>query len=362
MQIWTRDEWPDFRHDPDRTEAPLARFSARLGAVEGLQASLTPEERQEVFLRAVTGEALASFAIEDVTLAAAEIEASVVASLKHRAGAAGEGAPRKRSDAIAELMLEARQGQGALTGERLCHWHELLFHGIEIEDKGRWRSFPMEIVRGVTGRREDVLYTAPPPEAVPSEMARFLEGLAADRRPVPIRAAIAHLWFESIHPFSDGNGRIGRALIEHVFAAGQGALPFSLSRQIEADKRGYYAALQAGRQVSGGSVDATPFVLWLLERLCDGVAEAEAEARFLVRRNAFFTRHPDLPERAERVLRRLFAEGPARLEQGLSAGPWGKIARVSPATATRDLTDLENRGILKRGPGGGRATRYYLTY
>lgn len=356
MQIWNTPAWPQFRHDPALTEAPLARVMARLGTIDGLHAGLAPADRQEIFLRAVTGEALASFAIEGAPLSPAEIEASVVASLAHR-----QIPPQRRTDAIAELMLEARTGTAPLTAATLQHWHRLLFHGVEVEEPGQWRSFAMEIVRGPSGRPEDVLYAAPPPERMEAEMTRFLAWLAADESPLPLRAALAHLWFESIHPFADGNGRIGRAIIEHVFAT-EAALPFSLSRQIEADKRGYYAALQAGRRLAGDHVDATPFVLWLLERLDAGVVEAGQEARFLVRRNAFFLAHGALPDRPLAVLRRLFAEGAARVDQGLSAGPYGKIAKVSPATATRDLAELETRGVLIRAPGGGRSTRYLIRW
>ncbi|MDP1578030.1 MAG: Fic family protein [Cypionkella sp.] len=197
------------------------------------------------------------------------------------------------------------------------------------------------------------------PIGVPSNMQELLSSLESDDRPVPIRAAVAHLWFESIHPFSDGNGRIGRALVEDVFAQ-DAALPFSLSRQIEADKLGYYRALQAGRTVSGGHIDATPFVLWFLERLTAGISEAEAEARFLVARNGFFLRFPGLPPRSEKVLRRLFAEGAQRVSEGISASPFAKMAGVSLATATRDLAELEARGAILRGTEGGRSTRYML--
>lgn len=355
MQIWQSPAWPRFRHDPALTEAPLARFSARLGAISGLHAALTPAERREAFLRAVTHEAVASFAIEGATLPAAQIEASVVASLAHRGAE-----PQRRSDAIAALMLEAREPTGPLTAERLQHWHALLFHGIEIEDKGRWRRFPMVITRSASAGRETVLYQAPPPEEVPAMMADFLNALARDDQPLPIRAALAHLWFESIHPFSDGNGRLGRALVEQVFAR-NAALPFSLSRQIEADKRGYYDALQAGRRIAGEHIDATPFVLWFLDRLTAGVDAAMRDARFLVARNAYFLRLAPLPARAESVLRRLFSEGEARVAQGISAAPYARIAGVSPATATRDLAELESLGALRRGPEGGRSTRYLLT-
>ena len=355
--IWQSPLWPNFFHDPKRTEAALSAFTLRLGTVAGLQEALSPDEQREAFLRALTREAVASFGIEGVTLSATEIEASVIASLAHRGAE-----PQRRSDAVADLMLEARTGQGALTESRLHHWHRLLFHGVELEEKARWRSFEMVIVKSARAGREEVLYTAPPPDQVPGDMVDFLGWLnGPSDLPTPVRAALAHLWFESIHPYSDGNGRVGRAIVEHVFARDV-AMPFSLSRQIEADKRGYYAALQAGRQTGQGGIDGTDFVLWFLDRLSAGVAEAEADARFLVRRNRYFLRVMPLPPRAEMVLRRLFAQGQGRVDQGLSAGPYARIAGISPATATRDLAELEAMDALLRGPEGGRSTRYLLAY
>ena len=353
--IWQSPLWPRFIHDPQRTETALAAFALRLGRVVGLQDALSPDERREAFLRSITREAVASFGIEGVTLSEQEVAASVVASLAHRGSD-----PLRRSDAVADLMLEARQGQDPLTVARLHHWHALLFHGIELEEKAQWRSFEMVIVRSAKAGREEVLYTAPPPEHVPVDMAKFLDWLHLDDAlPTPVRAALAHLWFESIHPYSDGNGRVGRAIVEHVFARDM-ALPFSLSRQIQADKRGYYAALQAGRQLGAGGIDGTDFVLWFLDRLHAGMAEAEADARFLVGRNRYFLQFKTVAPRAEKVLRRLFAEGPDRVAQGLSAGPYARIAGVSLATATRDLTEMEAVGALRRGPEGGRSTRYLL--
>ena len=355
MDIWQTSAWPNFRHDAAATEGPLAEFSARLGSIKGLQMALSAEERRETFLRAVTNEAVASFAIEGAALRAEDIEASVVASLAHRGVE-----PQRRSDAIATLMLEARDGKGALSEDRLFHWHQLLFHGVDLEDKGRWRSFPIVIVRGAWAGKEEVLYSAPPHGRVASMMQAFLTSLESDSRPVPVRAALAHLWFESIHPFSDGNGRIGRALVEYIFAQ-DAALPFSLSRQIEADKQGYYRALQAGRKAVGDYIDGTAFVLWFLERLTAGIIEAEIEARFLVARNGYFVRFANLPQRGAKVLRRLFAEGPRRVSEGISAGPYAKIAGVSLATATRDLAELETLGAICRGTEGGRSTRYLLS-
>lgn len=246
---------------------------------------LGPEDREGMRLHQIVQEVVASFGIEGVSLDAAQIEASVVASMAVR----DKGPFSRRSDAIAEVMLAARQGRAPLTADRLKDWHRLLFTGIEVEDRGDWRRHDIEIVRSAVAGRDDVLFRAPPPDRLEAEMADFLGWLnTPSQTPLAIRAALAHLWFETIHPFSDGNGRLGRAVIEHVFATGR-ALPFSLSRQIEREKRAYYTALQAGRREAQGRVDATAFVLWFLECLARAAGHARSEIGFLLRRNHYLT-------------------------------------------------------------------------
>ena len=282
-----------------------------------------------------------------------EIEASVIASLKHK----DRTALGRRSDAIVELMVAARQAEGPLTKGTLWEWHRLLFFGIEVEDLGRWRQFEIEIVRSAAAGSNDILYKAPPPDEVDAEMVAFIDWLNdKPELPVPIVAAIAHLWFESIHPFSDGNGRVGRALIEYVFASRSRALPFSLSRQIEKDKKAYYAALQEGRKVGRRAIDATAFIVWFLDTLKSAADAGRDEAQFLVRRNQFFLQFSDvISERQMSVLRTLFAQGEGRLKQGLSAKSYSKIAKVSGPTATRDLGAMERTGALRRSESGGRS-------
>lgn len=357
--IWQSPLWPNFICDSTRTELPLARALEAVGEIQGLQAGLEEGDQQQLRLGRIIDEALASFSIEGVSLNAAEIEASVIASLRHR----NQAPPSRRPDAIAELMLEARDYQGPLDEPALFAWHNLLFYGVEIEDRGRWRSFELEIVRSAQAARQDeVLYRAPPPERLEGEMAAFLAWLArpADSHPA-IRAALAHLWFESIHPFSDGNGRIGRAIIDHVFAR-ERALPFSLSRQIEREKKAYYEALQAGRREGQGGIDATPFVEWFLHCLLRAAEASRKEALFLTRRNAFFTRFgPVLNARQEKALRLLFAQGPERLAEGISARSWRRMTGAASATASRDLAGLAEAGILTQGEGAGRSTLWHLT-
>jgi Fic family protein len=355
-QIWTLPSWPQFHYETAELEPLLVEVAELLGRVKGLHAGLSPKERERIILMEITQEALHSFSIEGIRLDPNEIEASVVASLsaRNRAGVS------RRSDAVVQIMIEARDPLIELDQKRLFSWHQLLFQGTEQEEVGQWRSFDLNIVKSARADREEILYTAPPPDKLEIDMTNWFDGL---ERPVvrstPIHAALMHLWFESIHPFSDGNGRIGRTIIEHIFAR-SGALPFSLSRQIEADKKAYYAALQAGRAVQDGKICATPFVRWFLETMIKAAERGLDEAKFLIQRNQFFMTHTSLRPRQEAVLRRLFQEGAERIAIGLSAKAYGKIAKTSPATTTRDLNEMVQKGVLNRNEQGGRSTWYSL--
>ncbi len=358
-QVWQSKYWPKFTYDHERVEPYLATSSHMVGEIAGLIVGLPDTDREEFHLSQIAQEVISSFGIEGVPLDETEIQASIVASLKHR----DRRAITRRSDAVVELMAAARSTKGRLSANILYDWHRLLFFGIEVEDLGRWRRFDLEIVRSAVAGSNDVLYKAPPPERLEQEMTVFLTWLAQDQEaPVPIKAALAHLWFESIHPFSDGNGRIGRALIEFVFAQ-KGALSFSFSRQVERDKKAYYHALQAGRKEGRGGIDATEFVIWFLQTLENAAVFAREEAQFVLRRNRFFLRFgSQLNARQEHVLRKLFEQGQARVDLGISAKTFRKISGASTATATRDLLSMEDFGALKRSEAGGRSTVYWLSY
>lgn len=356
-EIWESTHWPDFTYDRAGLGPLLLQFSEAVGEVRGLHAGLTHDERQEIILRELTRETVHSFAIEGVKLNEAEIQASVVASLADRTLSQAS----RRSDNIVAMLRDARQGRVPLTEDRLFAWHRLLFEKSGLEDVGQWRSFEMVIAKSDIAGRDDILYKPVPAARVSGNMERFLDWINAEyNEPAAAKAAIAHLWFESIHPFSDGNGRIGRALIEHVFAQ-TAVLPFSFSRHVEAEKAAYYDALQAGRKEGRGGIDATQFVQWFLQALMSGVDAAKLEGRFLAMRNRFFMQFSDrLSDRQVSVLQRLFVEGAERVGQGISAKAYVKIAKVSSATATRDLADMELKRVLSRSESGGRSTRYLL--
>lgn len=349
--IWTSAAWPNFTYDPAATEGLLAEFSEYLGEARGLHAGLSDAERRDIKLRGFTDEVVSSFAIEGESLDTDAVRNSVI-----KAQISGDiNQAVSRFDAIIEMMLDARNGALPIDERRLCNWHRLLFHGIEVEDLGQWRGFEMVIDNPNAGGT----YQPVPAEFIAGDMADFIAWMNEPSTiPTAIRAALAHLWFASVHPFSDGNGQIGRGIIDYVFA-GSGALPFSLSQQIQRDPQAYFEALQAGRQESRGAIDATPFVVWFLGALIRGAKDALQSARFLNARNQFLQRVAgSLSARQEGVLRQMFAMGPQRVSEGLSARSYAEIGQVASATATRDLTALVDAGVLVAGERGGRSQRY----
>lgn len=353
-EIWDHPAWPNFDYDALALESSLADWAQALGQVQGRISALAHDDQTEIETMIRTREALASFGIEGVTLNPKEMQASIAASLAMRTSSS----PERRSDAIAELMKHARQDH-PLDEAVLFKWHNLLFQGIELEDKGRWRRFEIEIAKSAVAGRTEVLFRPIPAKDIADNMTIWLQSLKNKKRPAIIHAGIMHLWFESIHPFSDGNGRIGRAIIDHIFARAGGPLPFSLSQQIEKDKQSYYDALQAARLPRGDVIDATPFLAWLLETGQRAAAVANGQIGFLLSRNHFFNQH-QLSPRADTVFRKLFAQGPERVELGITPRSYVKIAKCSPATATRDLLKMVQLGVLRKGEDKGRSQNYLI--
>ncbi len=222
----------------------------------------------------------------------------------------------------------------------------------------------MQVVSGAVGH-EQVQFEAPPSSRIPAEMARFIQwfndtmpGGSKEIRKAAVRSAIAHLYFESIHPFEDGNGRIGRALSEKVLSQGLGRPALlSLSRAIEAKRRDYYDALKESQQ----SNDVTPWVTWFVNMVLEAQAQAEELIDFTLKKTRFFDRVRDqLNDRQIQILRRMLEEGPDGFEGGMSAKKYMTITGASKATATRDLQDLAEKNILIL-TGSGRSTRYQIS-
>ena len=263
-----------------------------------------------------------------------------------------------------------------MTVERLNGWHEQLFQRDRfVNDIGRLRTStePMQVVSTKRGEITNVHFEAPPSSRVPQEMSVLIDwirrtgpgGEEAQTLQTPARAALVHLKFETIHPYSDGNGRIGRALADYVVAQNPilSRAPFSMSRVIQSDKDTYYSSLQSAQSNSltnaEGKIDVTPFVGWFIKTMEQAIDQSANLARHINARNRYFEKYSaQLNERQLKALKDLFERGPARLDEGLSSRRYRRTTGASRQTASRDFSDLVKKGALLPPTGAGPSTRY----
>jgi Fic family protein len=370
MYVWQSQDWPSWRVD-DRAIQP-ALVAARLaqGEMLGMAQTLELIERGRHGVEAWTSEALATARIEGESL---ELH-SVRASAARRLGLTDRADPARRqarTEATLDVVEAAtHRPEQPLSAQMLFDWQAALFptgrSGVRPIASGRWRDHtdPMQIVTPRLGKPDLVHYEAPPSERVPAEMARML-GWFNDPEPMDglVRAAIAHAWFEAIHPFEDGNGRIGRALAERAVVRDQPASArlFSLSDALWLHRKDYYAELEA--LTGSPRLDATRWASWFLDRLRDAFVESVSRMQAAVARQRFHRdiegRHPALSRTQRKALDRLFEAAPDEFTAGLSTRAYVSLTGVSRATAYRELTALVECGLLEVF-GQGRATRYRL--
>lgn len=357
---WQQKDWPNFRYDTEGIEGALFDFATRAGRISGMLEGLTKTEQTEAVINLMVAEAIKTSEIEGEYLSRND----VMSSIKRNLGIHPNLPPTRdlRAQGIAELMLAIRNNFSTPLSEKmLFSWHAMLFKGSTHLTIGAWRthSEPMQIVSGALGR-EVVHFEAPPSRQVPDEMNRFITWYNASEmeltKPV-IRAAIAHLYFESIHPFEDGNGRIGRAIAEKALSQNlERPILLSLSRSIESNKKVYYEQLQRAQR----SNDITDWIAYFAQTIQEAQIEAEHEITFTLKKARFFDTHKGkFNPRQEKAIKRMLEEGPQGFEGGMNARKYVSITGASSATATRDLHDLVKKGIFK-AVGGGRSSRYEL--
>ena len=320
-------------------------------------------ERDGLTIELISQEVVDSSAIEGEILDRASVQSSLA---RHLGFAADQRRATAAEAGAAELMADVYRNHAAPLDDRtLFAWHAMLMNGRRnIADIGRYRTHEdaMQIVSGAL-HAPRVHFEAPPSEAVSMEMSRFIEwfNASAPSSPSPLpaitRAAIAHLWFESIHPFEDGNGRIGRAIAEKALAQSLAAPTLTaLAETIHRHRKAYYAALQRASQ--SNEVDA--WLAWFADIVIEAQARTITRIRFLIDKTHLLDRlRGQINERQEKALLRLFREGPDGFEGGLSAGNYRTITGAALATATRDLADLVEKGALIRS-GERRYARYRL--
>ena len=341
----------------------LATVRYRQGRLLGRMEALAFDLRQEAVLQTLTEDVLQSSDIEGEKLDTEQVRSSLARHLGIDIG--GLGRVDRNVEGMVWMMLDATGCYHLpLTVERLWGWHALLFpdgySGLRRIVTGAWRddrTGPMQVVSGPVSH-EQVHFEAPPAERLDQEMKRFLEWFnASGEMDGVLRAGLAHLWFVTIHPFDDGNGRIARAIADMALARSERSSQrfYSMSSQIRKERIGYYRILEVTQQ---GSTDISLWMYWFLDclkRAIDGAGTTlDAvfdKARFRERVAGFA-----LNERQHYVLTRLL-DG---FEGKITTSKWGKLAKCSQDTALRDITELIERGILLRNPGGGRSTSYDL--
>jgi Fic family protein len=361
--IHQRAEWPRFRWDESAFAAQLAAVHQRRRVLLEAMATLGFEVRQETVLSVLVQDVQKSSEIEGEKLDPGQVRSSIA----RRLGMDVAGLPVADRDVegVVEMMLDATQRfEESLTKERLFAWHASLFptgrSGMSPIVVGAWRDDtqgPMQVVSGPIGR-ERVHYEAPAANRLEAEMDAFLDWFERESLDPVLKAAIAHLWFVTIHPFDDGNGRIARAIMDMALARFDGTSQrfYSVSAQIHREKRAYYDILERTQKAS---LDVTQWVQWFLECLDQALEAAEGILSVVRAKARFWEVHAGTPlnDRQRKVLNRLLDGFDGKLQ----TAKYAKLAKCSTDTALRDLTDLLQKGMLTRDENAaGRSTSYGL--
>lgn len=356
-------DWPKLTWDAGKLSAVLADVRHRQGRLLGRMEGLGFRLRSEAKLSTLTADVVKSSAIEGEKLDAEEVRSSIARRLGLEfAGAAVAG---RDVEGIVEMMLDATQNFAQpLTTERLFGWHAALFptgrsgmHRIKV---GAWRPVEagaMQVVSGPIGR-EKVHFEAPSAEKLDQEMNSFLEWFEAANGVDPVvKAGVAHFWFVTIHPFEDGNGRIGRAIVDLELSRADGTAErfYSMSSQIEAERKEYYLQLEHGQR---NGLDVTLWLEWFLGCLSRAIAKADETLSGVLRKARLWEKVNLQPvnERQRKVINRLL-DG---FEGKLTSSKYAKLVKCSEDTALRDISALVERGVLVKNEAGGRSTSYKL--
>ncbi|ALV61149.1 Fic family protein [Burkholderia cenocepacia] len=359
--IWESADWPAWRFDLAALATPLADVSRAQGMLAGRLADIGLALRDEASLAALTDDVVKTSAIEGENLNVASVRSSIARRLGVDIGAL---APVDRHvEGVVDMVLDATTHSAApVTEARLFGWHAALFptgySGLSRITVGGWRSDasgPMQVVSGPIGRQR-VHFEAPPAARLTHEIGRFLAWLnAPPAEPLLIRAGLAHLWFVTLHPFDDGNGRIARALGDLVLARADRSPQrfYSLSAQIQRERNAYYDVLERTQR---GSLDVTEWLAWFLNTLGRAIDHAHTTLDAVLIKARFWQRYAGVAmnERQIKVMNRLL-DG---FEGKLTTTKWAALAKCSQDTALRDITELVERGMLRRSSSGGRSTSY----
>ena len=361
--IWQATDWPNWRYDLAALAQSLADVSRAQGLLMGRLADVGMALRDQASLSALTEDVVKTSEIEGEQLNVESVRSSIARRLGVDIGAL---APVDRHvEGVVEMVLDATANCNAqVTRDRLFGWHAALFptgySGLVRINVGGWRdaaSGPMRVISGPLGRQR-VHFEAPSADRLHSETERFLNWAnSASNEPPLIKAGLAHLWFVTLHPFDDGNGRIARAVGDLFLARADGSPQrfYSLSAQIQRERKAYYDILERTQKQS---LDVTEWLAWFLDTLHRAVDQAQHTLDAVLAKTRFWQRWATTPlnERQVKLVNRLL-DG---FEGKLTSSKWAAIAKCSPDTALRDINELLARGVLRKSEAGGRSTNYEL--
>lgn len=363
LYLYQREDWPNFNWGDDKIINPLAEVRNLQGRILGRMESLGFELRQEATLETTILDVLKSSEIEGEILNQAQVRSSIV----RRLGMEWAGAiPSDRDvDGIVEMMLDATQNcYDPISAERLFDWHASLFptgrsgmHKIRVADWRLDEAGPMLVVSGTLGK-EKVHFQAPDAAVVPYEMDRFIEWFNSRIELDGIlKAAVAHLWFITIHPFADGNGRIARALTDMLLARADNSKQrfYSMSSQIHKERTQYYEILERSQK---GQIDITHWLLWFLNCLKNAILSSDSVLDKVWFKADFWKKHNGvmMNERQHQMINKILDH----FEGKLTSDKWAKLCKCSKDTAIRDINDLIEKKIICKEDAGGRSTHYVL--
>lgn len=372
MYIWQHPNWPEFTYNLSEVEDILYRYALETGIMTGAFSQVSTALQNDAIVDLMIAEATKTSEIEGEKLVYDDLRSSIRNQLGIDTSISRNQDPR--AFGIAQLLISNRNTfQAPLTKEMLFEWHKMVISDPSqrqrLIDIAKWRSpetDPMQIISGPIGR-EIVHYEAPPSVRVDGEMDRFISWFN-ETDPLrgtikiagPVRAAIAHLYFECIHPFADGNGRIGRAVSEKALSQELGTpVLLKFSETIWKCKKDYYQELSFA---SKNSLDITGWISFFIKVIYQAQLEAKETIHFVLKKSQFWKKYAGLLNlRQEKVLSRMFKEGPSGFQGGINAKKYMTITDCSKATATRDIAELLNLGCIYQLPGGGRSTSYEIS-
>ena len=366
--IWQQPDWPDFLYDSHALDDREFGFRISSERLAGRFEALSMASQEDASIELMLSEAIKTSAIEGENLDRESVRSSLLSLIS--------------TDTLPEISDQKAVGAASLLVDVRKNWHTSLTHDL----LGKWQSMavpeqrytsilrgvyrndpsPMQIVSGAYGRNK-VHFEAPPATRVPEEMVRFIDwynksSLSKGNKKISgiARAGIAHLWFEVIHPFDDGNGRVGRAIADHALSQSLGyPTTACLATAIEADKKSYYLQLE---KASRRSLNVNAWLDYFADTVIKAQEIAREQVDFVLAKTRFYETYGDqLNDRQARMVARVFAEGRKGFEGGMTTRKYVAITKCPNRTASRDLSDLLAKGIIIPLSGGGRSTRYELT-